>query len=269
MSSLKYTNKLENQRILVLGGTSGIGFGVAEAALEYGANVIISSSNQTKIDKAIARLTQHVQATGLPQRQLIGTTCDLANGTKLEDNIKSLLEFATQDGKLDHVVFTAGDMLRLNGLDVTVEQISEIAMVRSTAAIILAKHLSKYMKASVNSSFTVTGGTNGWRPGKGWSVVAGVCGGVEALARGLAVDLKPIRVNCANLGAIRTELFDSVFGDRVEELVKGMKSDTLTNTVGTPEEAAEIYLFFMKNTFVTGTVVAADGGRLVGDSRGD
>ena len=53
----KYISKLQGKRVLVLGGTSGIGFCVAEAAVEHGATVIISSSRQAKIDNTIQRLT--------------------------------------------------------------------------------------------------------------------------------------------------------------------------------------------------------------------
>ena len=51
--STRYTDKLDSQRVLVIGGSTGIGFAVAQAALEHGAHVIISSSNQSKIDAAI------------------------------------------------------------------------------------------------------------------------------------------------------------------------------------------------------------------------
>lgn len=52
-NSKKYSNKLSGARILVIGGSSGIGYCVAEATLEFGASVIISSSQQSRIDFSI------------------------------------------------------------------------------------------------------------------------------------------------------------------------------------------------------------------------
>lgn len=267
-SALKYLNKLQNQRVLVVGGSTGMGYAAAEAALEYGANVIVSSSNQGKVDKAVGRLQQHLEDAQLPSRQILGKTCDLADPAGIEENIKALLEFATQDGKLDHVVYTAGDALRIQGLGVSVEDIHQTSMVRFTAAIILAKHLPKYVTPSLNSSYTLTGGTSTWRPNPGWSVVAGLGGAVGGLARGLAIDLKPIRANCVEPGAVHTELFDMFPADQLEAILEDMGKGNVVGTVGTPEQVAEAYLYFMKNTFVTGATVVVDGGRLVGDSKG-
>ncbi|KAH7141398.1 hypothetical protein B0J13DRAFT_58592 [Dactylonectria estremocensis] len=266
--AIKFINKLHNQRVLILGGSTGIGFAVAEAAVEHGADVIISSSNQNKLDRAVERLKEHIATANLPPRHVSGKTCDLSRSETMEDNIKSLLDFATAAGKIDHVVFTAGDAVKLHSLDaVSAEDIPKIGMVRVTGSIMLAKHLSKYMNQSTNSSFTLTSGTMSWRPSPGWSILANVGGGVESLARGLAIDLKPIRVNCAIPGAIHTEMFDTIPSERLEAALESMRKDTITHTVGTPEEMAEVYLFLMKSTFSTGTTVAADGGRLVGDSK--
>ncbi|KAF7562791.1 hypothetical protein G7046_g1313 [Stylonectria norvegica] len=267
--ALKYLNKLQGQRVLVIGGSTGIGYAVAENALEHGAEIILSSSNQNKVDKAIARLQQHVKAAGLPERHISGKACNLADPALIEDSVQNLLEFATKDGKLDHVVFTAGDALKIEGLEkVTVETIHQIAMVRVTGAIIVAKYLSKYINQSVRSSYTVTSGTMLWRPSPGWSVMAGAVGGIEGLARGLAIDMKPVRVNCVQPGAVHTELFDSIPKENLEQVLEVMRRDTITHTVGKPEDLAEVYLYFMKNTFSTATTVGADGGRLAGDSKG-
>ncbi|CAM1502738.1 Fc.00g075140.m01.CDS01 [Cosmosporella sp. VM-42] len=248
-SALKYTTKLLSHRVLILGGSTGIGYAVAEAAVESGADVIVSSSNQAKVDKAIARLQEHLKATGLPQREILGKTCDLADSVNVEENIKELLEFATSERTklLDHVVFTAGDALKIQGLEnVTIEDIHKTGMVRVTAAIMMAKHLSKYVNVGIRSSFTLTGGTMSWRPSAGWSVMAGIGGGVESLARGLAIDMKPVRVNCVRPGAVHTELFNDISEERLPGVLEVMRKDSLTGTVGTPEEVAEAYLFFMR-----------------------
>ena len=260
----KYTSKLHNKRVLVLGGTSGMGFCVAEASVESGATVVVSGSRQPKIDATIERIKASYPDCGA---RLSGHACDLANTESLEQNIESLLKFATSDGKekLDHVVFTAGDSFSVTGLaDTTVESIQKLGTVRFTAAILLGKLLVPgYMTSSAESSMTLTGGVNSTKPGAGWSVMAGYGAAIEGLARGLAVDLKPIRVNCVAPGAVNTELMRSFSGGRLDAVLNHFRDMTTTGTVGRPEDLAEAYLYCMKDKFVTGAVLHSSGGALL------
>ncbi|KAJ5306986.1 hypothetical protein PENANT_c003G02008 [Penicillium antarcticum] len=259
--TLKYTTKLVSKRILILGGTSGIGFCVAEAALEHGADVIISSSNAAKITATIAKLQDEYPELTSSQK-VSGYPCDLANPLELEENLTRLLEQATEGGKLklDHIAFTAGDALQLPALqDVVVDAVNASGTVRFLAPLILAKILPKYMDRSPANSFTVTGGANAHRPPPGWSVMAGYATAIEGLVRGLAQDLKPLRVNIVSPGAVHTELFEG-FGKDLDELLKGFRENSLTGTVGRPEDVAEAYIYIMKDRFITGSLVASNGG---------
>jgi NAD(P)-dependent dehydrogenase (short-subunit alcohol dehydrogenase family) len=262
--TLKYTTKLVGKRVLVLGGTSGIGFCVAEAALEHGADIIISSSNPAKITKTIARLqAEYPELTS--SQKVSGYACDLANPADLEANLASLLEQATEGGKLklNHIAFTAGDALKLPTLEnVEADAVNASGTVRFLAPLILAKILPKYMDRSPENSFTVTGGAVAHRPPAGWSVMAGFATAIEGLVRGLAQDLKPLRVNVVSPGAVHTELFDG-FGANSDEILKGFRENTLTKTVGSPGDLAEAYIYIMKDKFITGSLVASNGGILL------
>lgn len=269
--AFKYITKLQNARVLILGGTSGIGFSVAEAALEYGARVVVSGSNQGRLDNAISRL-HSVLSRGSPllsnleTDMVTGKTCDLGDATNLEANIESLLKFATANGadKLDHVVFTAGDALSIKSVaEASVEYIQRTSLIRFTAPVLVAKYLPKYMNSDVTSSYTLTSGTNASRPTPKWTVMTGIGSGIEGLGRGLAMDLKPIRVNVVAPGAVKTELWGDIPADRIDSVVEKFKKQSLTDTVGTPEECAEAYLYCMRDSFTTGTVLPCDGGRLI------
>lgn len=258
----KYTSKLQDKRVLVLGGTSGIGFCVAEASVESGAIVVVASSQQEKIDKTIQRIK-----TTYPEKasNISGHVCDLAS-PEVEANIKALLEFATNGGndKLDHIVHTAGDIFGLTKIEeATAEKVERHGRVRVVGAIMLAKLAPQYMHSSPASSLSLTGGVNSTKPGPGWSVMAGWGAAQEGLARGLAVDLKPIRVNCVAPGAILTELFYSFGKDRVDQIVEHYKTKTLTGAIGNPEDMAEAYLYLMRDKFVTGTTLSSNGGYLL------
>lgn len=268
-SGFKYINKLQNHHVLILGGSTGVGFCVAEAALEYGASVVVSSSNKKKLDVAIRRLQGHIRATGLPPERLSAWTCDLSNPDTIEDDIIQLLEFATKDGKLDHVVLTAGDLVYpKNWRDMSVVEIHAMFMVRQVGSIMLAKHLPNYVNAGITSSFTLTGGTRTWRPTPNSAVIAGCGGSIEALTRGFAIDLRPIRVNCVRLGSVLTESWNLIIpGDKLPDMVELYAKEGITGVIGKPEEVAEAYIYLMKDTFATGSVVDSNGGRLVGDSR--
>jgi NAD(P)-dependent dehydrogenase (short-subunit alcohol dehydrogenase family) len=85
-------NFLANQAVLVIGGSSGIGFGVAKAVHQEGARVIIASSSQSKVDGAVQRL-------GGASDVLSGATIDV----KTEAGVRSFFEI---HGAVDHVVYT-------------------------------------------------------------------------------------------------------------------------------------------------------------------
>ncbi|KAK0741352.1 hypothetical protein B0T18DRAFT_330792 [Schizothecium vesticola] len=256
----KYTAKLASRRVLVLGGTSGVGFCVAEAALEHGATVIISSSNPTKLSNTLSRLNP---TASLP---VTAKACDLGSPDTVEANIQSLLAFATDSGRhpLDHVVFTAGDPLDTPRIeDATPASVMKLFQVRFLAAAMLAKALPGFIKKEASSSVTLTGGTNTDRPMPGWAFVAGVGAAIEGLMRGLAVDMKPVRFNVASLGAVHTELWGGLEGEALEGFVEALRRQTLTGEVGRPEDVAEAYLYCMKDRFVTGEVVKTNGGRML------
>lgn len=275
--SAKHLTKLMGSKVLVLGGSTGIGYSVAESALQHGARVVISSSNSSKLDEALKRLRQAYseQASGparfllveegrRPEEAVRGQTCDLADAAKIEDSVESLLRFAADGGPLDHVVFTAGNAFSItHPRDTSVSAIHDTMMVRSTAPIIVAKYLEKYVAMSPHSSYTITGGSNSLKPQPDWSILAGASAAVEGLARGLAVDLKPLRVNCVSPGAVNTEIFSRVPEERRGALLETFKKATTTGRVALAEDLAEAYLFCMRSRDVTGSVIDSNGGRLL------
>ncbi|OLN95518.1 putative oxidoreductase YkvO 2 [Colletotrichum chlorophyti] len=258
-----YLTKLKERLVLVIGGTSGVGFCTAEAALEHGAKVVVASSSPSKLSSALARLQTVTSPLTTAGPHVRGTTCDLSNADGLKESLETLLQFATAEGaQIDHVIYTAGDAIDISCATPT--GIARMQTVRFTAPAVLASVLRKYVVASPDSSLTLTAGTNALRPPRGWGVMAGVVSGMEGLARGLAVDLQPIRVNAVMLGVVWTEHFEQGIPEgRDAEARENLMRTQLTGRVGRPEDVAEAYLYCMKDGFVTGTVVVTDGGRLL------
>ncbi|KAF2102802.1 NAD(P)-binding protein [Rhizodiscina lignyota] len=260
----KYLNKLKGANVLVIGGTSGIGFAVAEASLEYGAFVTVSSSNPERVHKAVAEL----QA-AYPSRKdrVKGYECDLGEQATLDANMRGLLERVVDDTgrKIDHVVHTAGGGGLLEGKLAEMgpgDILGQPVMTRFFAPLMLAKHAPEYMSPGPRSSITLTSGVIAMRPMRGGmaSIQSAFAAGLIGMTKGMAMDLAPMRVNLVLPGPVDTPLYDPL----PEAVREGMKAQvggtTLTKRFGRPEDLAESYLACMKDENLTGASLETNGG---------
>ena len=261
MPSQNKFNKLQNARVVILGGSSGIGFAVAEGSLESGAIITISGSNQERLDKALERLrTAYPDASS----RISGTTCDVSSAETVEENLHSLFKFATKDGaKIDHIVNTAGAPGGLPKLkDLPATQALQGGNTRFLGSLMIGKIAPAYMSGGWGNSITFTGGSMVAKPIKGVSSTMGFGAATEGITKTLAVDLAPIRVNLISPGAIRTELLLRTVGGN-EEILKVWAKDNLLNAIAMPEDTAEAYLYLMRDRFVTAQILSTDGGRMM------
>ncbi len=260
----KYTTKLHSKRILIIGGTSGIGHCVAEACLEQGATVILSSSQPSRIESAIARLLKpYPSATN----RLSGHACDLASPASAEENIEHLFAAVGQDSagrKLDHVISTAGDALATVPVaTATLAQMQAAGMVRFFGPLLIARFAPPWMNPGPAASITLCTGSVAERPMPDWSIVASYAAGLYGMVRGLALDLKPLRVNLISPGAVKTELWDKMPREAYRESERSMGERSLTGRIGRPEDVAEAFVYAMRDENATGTVVGTNGGGLL------
>jgi NAD(P)-dependent dehydrogenase (short-subunit alcohol dehydrogenase family) len=264
MSQNKYINKLQGKSVLIFGGTSGIGYAVAEALLEHGAKLTICGSNLDKLANTIERLTKSYP--DVKQDRITTAACDLAATATLEDRLREIFEHAVSahgGQKIDHIVFTAGDPLDVAGgiTGTNINVINSISAVRLHAPILIAKVIAttEYVNNSVSTSVTITGGASHLRPRKTWPIVSMVASAMEGLVRGLALDLAPIRFNVVHPGMFQTELASGIPPAALEIT----KAGTLTKRIGQPEEIAEAYLYFMKDFSADGTALVSDNGKIL------
>ena len=251
----KYLNKLKNKHVLIIGGSSGIGFGVAEACLEYGARVTISSSSSERLTAAVNKLkTAYPSAAA---SRIAAATCDLGDATTLESNVAALFKSV---GEINHVVYTAGDgLLRIPLAEVTVAQMQKVTLVRVNGVILAAREAVKYLPASPESSFTITSGSAADKPIPGTAATAFFAGSHASMARSLALDLKPIRFNVVGPGAVDTELW-KMPEEQKKAMFKQFEAQMTTGRVGRVEDVAEAFLYCMKDTNVSGSVISTNGG---------
>lgn len=231
---------LTGKQILIIGGTSGIGRAVAMAALEAGARVHIGSSNAERLNAAIKLL-------GVGSS---GTTVDVRDEA-------SIAAFFANVETIDHLVYTAGDWERRKtqvGINFDLADSRASVDTRFWGILLAIKYGLPHM--ATDGSITLTSGLYAHRPAKGTSLITAFNGAVEHLARGLALDLAPIRVNVVTAGFIDTEAWVGM----KEEIKQGITAHQVIPRPGFPAEVAEAYLYFMRAGYTTGQVSIVDGG---------
>src|SRR5208282_6220777 len=135
--------ELFEKRIVVLGGSSGIGLAVAQQAVAQGANAVIASSGADRVKQAVATLDGKAE----------GHTLDLSNERDIQD-------FFQKIGDFDHLVFTAGDTLQLNELAATdLTQARRAFELRYWAVLAAVKYESTHIRKS--GSIVLTTGVEG------------------------------------------------------------------------------------------------------------
>lgn len=239
------STSLSGKKIILLGGSAGIGLATAKAAAAEGANVIIVSSNQQRIDKAL---------TGLPAGSK-GYAVDLSK----EENIKTFFE---NIGSFDHLVFTAAENLKLDVIAETdIAQAQSFFNLRFWSMFAAVKYGSKNINPG--GSINLTGGIAGLRPGKGWSVASSICSAMEGFVRAMAVELAPIRVNSVVPGVIKTNLWDSMSPADREALYQSTANTIPVQRAGEAEDVALTFIYLMKQQFGTGQNIVVDGGTVL------
>jgi NAD(P)-dependent dehydrogenase (short-subunit alcohol dehydrogenase family) len=236
---------LNGKRIVVLGGSSGIGLATAQAAAQEGANVVIASSRRARIDEALTTLPVGAE----------GHVSDLADSDAAQALFARL-------GSFDHLVFTAGETLQLGPLATTDgDAAHRFFALRYWGAYCAAKFGSSSIRKG--GSIVFTSGIAGQRPQAGWSLGASICAAMEGLTRALAVELAPIRVNIVSPGVVRTPLWANMTETERAALYQQMSDRLPVGHVGDAAEIAQAYLYLMRQTYSTGQVLVVDGGAVL------
>ena len=233
--------ELSKKRVVVLGGTSGIGLAVAEAALGLGAELVVASSNPDRIREVLA---------ALPGAE--GQAVDLTDEAAVR-------QFFDRIGAFDHLVFTAGESLQLGPLaDTALNAARRFFELRYWGALTAAKYGAPHIRPG--GSIVFTSGIAGARPQAGWALGASICAAMEGLTRALAVELAPLRVNIVSPGFVRTPLWRGMPEADREAMYAAAEAKLPVGRVGEAADIAQAYLFLMQQGFATGQTLIVDGG---------
>lgn len=235
-------DKMTGKRIVVLGGSSGIGFAIASAAAHEGADIVIGSSRPERVKHALTLLPP-------------GTT-----GRAIDLNRTEVIrEFFDEVGPYDHLVYTAGESLLLrNVAELELAEARQFLEVRYWGAFTAAIFGSRVIRPG--GSIVFTSGTASHRPGPGWSVVASALAAMEGLTRALAVELAPIRVNIVVPGLVKTNLWQDMQDIERDNLYKKEAERLPVGYIANADQIAQGYLYLMNQPYATGQSLIIDGG---------
>ncbi|OBK34380.1 short-chain dehydrogenase [Mycobacterium sp. 1165196.3] len=235
---------LHNQRVLIIGGTSGIGLAVAAAAAERGATPIVASRRTPSVERALGSLPAGA----------VGATVDLADPTSIE-------RLAERVGPVNHLVYTAGEPLEMVPLaGLTPDVIAGFYQTRFIGACSAARVLGPLLPAG--GSITLTSGSAAEQPEFG-ALPVSLCGAMNALTAALAVELAPVRVNAVAPGVVRSPLWDNMGREDRDAMFAAAAERIPLTRIAEADEVARAYLYCIEQTYSTGAVVKVDGGSVL------
>jgi NAD(P)-dependent dehydrogenase (short-subunit alcohol dehydrogenase family) len=231
---------LAGKKVVVVGGSSGIGLATAELAKSEGAEVIIASRNADKLNAAAAKLGVKAIQTDVSS----------------DDSVANLFR---QCGTVDHVVITAAQLKTGPFKSVAMDD------VRSTmdGKFWGAWRCARSADIRAGGSLTLVSGFLSVRPRPNSAIVGAANGALESLTRALALELAPVRVNCVSPGIIDTPIRAAMPEAARRDMLAKTAAALPVGRVGLGEDIARQILAFMTIGFATGSIVYLDGGGLV------
>ncbi|MFA5914601.1 MAG: SDR family oxidoreductase [Burkholderiales bacterium] len=233
---------LSGKNVLVIGGSSGIGYATAAGAIEQGANVTIASRSHEKLRAAQAALQGKVQARAL----------DVADTAAVE-------AFFGTSPVYDHIVVSGAAFKFGTVRDQNIDDAYAAMNVKFWGAY----RVARMARVAPGGSFVFVSGFLSRRPKPNMVLVGAINAALETLAQGLALEMAPVRFNVVSPGIIDTPTRAAMPADARKALLENAAKGLPVKRVGLAEDCADQILLMLRNTFMTGSVVYIDGGGLL------
>ncbi len=233
-------SSLKDRTVLVVGRGSGLARAIVLAALDAGARVVAAGRDQAGLAAAYA---------GEPG--VVPEFVDLTDEA-------SIAALGDRLGSVDHVVSTASARARGRLADLDRDAVRQSFDTKVIGPLMLAKQLAPRM--SPDGSFVIFSGVAATKIAVGTMAVAITNAAADTLARSLALELAPIRVNAISPGVIDSGAWDALGPQGKADYFAHMRAANPAGRIGTPEDIAAAVMFALTSTFLTGQTLHIDGG---------
>ncbi|MFE9427483.1 SDR family oxidoreductase [Kitasatospora sp. NPDC006697] len=237
-------NAYTDRRVLVVGGSSGVGLAAAREFAARGAETVLASRSRDRLEAAAAELA------GLPG-PVTGLELDIRSDEQVE-------RFAAAAGKFDHVVVSAART--------PTGRVDTLPLADAYSAMD-SKFWGSYRIArglggsiSPAGSLTLIAGYLSRRPTRASALQSAINAAIEALVRGLALEYAPLRVNAVSPGLLATPHWDGMAAEDRDRMYQAAADRLPVQRVGHAEDIAQAVLFLAGNGYTTGSTLFVDGG---------
>ncbi len=236
-------SSLQGKRVLVVGGSSGIGQAIARQAAALGAQVTIASRSAAKLGAAAEALGG-------------GVSTAVLNST----DAPAVAAYFAAETAFDHIVVSAA----VTAIDSVRNLPLDNARSAMESKFWGAYNVARSAKLTERGSLTLVSGFLADRPAAGAALQGAINAALDSLARGLALELSPVRVNSVSPGMIDTPLWAGMSSADREAMYAGVAASVPAKVMGQADDVANAVLYLMQTPFATGSTVRVDGGGAIG-----
>jgi len=243
---------MKGKRIIITGGTKGIGKATTSEFLKHGAEVLFVARNKVLINR---QLTEY-KSSGYKVSAL---SADLSKDSGINKLVNAV---SKKWSSVDVLVNNVGFNIRKKTIDYSTYEVISILNTNLLSAFNLSTRLYPLLRKSGNSAIINVSSVAGLTSLKTGSPYAITKAGLIQLTKNLAVEWAEnnIRVNAVAPWYIKTHLTEKLLSDK--SFLKSVLNRTPMKRYGKPEEVANVILFLASDaaSFITGQCIAVDGG---------